>query len=96
MSWLSKGLKKAERYVSSKIPHTHEAEKRASMQAAKEQIDFYQKSKDELDKRTKESEDQKKQERERINEKQIRARKATFRRGGFLEAPSSEPKNTLG
>lgn len=96
MSWLSKGLKKAERWVSSKIPHTHSAEKRAAMNAAKEQIDFYKAAKEDLGKARDEAANEKKMERQRINEKQIRAKKATYRRGGFLETPSPDIKENLG
>ena len=49
MSWLSKGLKKAEHWVSSKIPHTTAAEKRASLEATNQQIGYYQQAKAEID-----------------------------------------------
>lgn len=96
MSMLSAGLKKAERWIGSKIPHTSQAEKRQAMQAAKEQIDYYQKAKEDLVQTRNENEAEKKTERNKIGEKEIRARKATYKRGGFLEAPATEVKSTLG
>lgn len=89
-------LKEGEKWVSSKVPHVHSEEKRAALGAAKEQIEFYKTAKEELDKQRTENETQKKEERQRINEKQIRAKQRTYKRGGFLEQPSSEPKDTLG
>lgn len=96
MSWLSNGLKKAERWIGSKIPHTSAAEKREAMQAAKEQIDYYKTAKDELVNTRNANEEQKKMERQRINEKEIRARQRTYKRGGFMESPATAPKDNLG
>lgn len=96
MSWLSAGLKKAENWIANKIPHTSEADKRQAMQAAKEQIDYYQQAKAQLTEQKNENESQKKMERTKINEKEIRARQRQYKRGGFLEAPSAAPKETLG
>ena len=96
MSLLSTGLKKAEKYISSKIPHVHESEKRASMQAAKEQIDYYRAAKNELGAERAANEAEKQSERAKINEKQIRARKATYRHAGFMETPSTVPQEKLG
>lgn len=96
MSWLSKILKKGEEWISNRIPHTSEAEKRAAMQAAKEQIDYYKSAKEELANAKTEAENEKKRQRQKIGEKEIRARKATYRRAGFMEGPTSQPKDTLG
>ena len=96
MSMLSKSLKKAEHWIGSKIPHTKESEKRAAMQATKEQINYYKEAKEDLTKTRNENEEQKKMERQRINEKEIRSRQRMYRRGGFLETPANEPKETLG
>lgn len=96
MSWLSKGLKKAEHWVASKIPHTTAKDKREAMQAAKEQIDYYKTAKDELIKTRNENDAEKKMQRERINQKELRARQRVYKRGGFMEAPSAAPKETLG
>lgn len=93
---LSKGIKSIERGISNAIPHTHSSEKRAAMNAAKEQIDYYQKAKEDLVKTRTEAENEKSMQRSKINEKQIRARQRLYRRGGFLEAPASSPQETLG
>ena len=96
MSWLSKGLKKAENWVANKIPHTSAAEKRAAMQATKEQINYYQAAKEELAQTRKDTEEQKNIERKKIGEKELRSRQRTYRRSGFLAEPSTAPSDTLG
>lgn len=96
MSWLSKGLKKAEHWISSKIPHTTAAEKRQAMQAAKEQINYYQAAKEDLIKSRADTEEQKRTERNKIGEKEIRARNRTYRRAGFLQEPANAPQDKLG
>ncbi len=96
MSWLSNGLKKIEKGIASKIPHTTAADKRQAMQASKEQIDYYQKAKEDLVSARKDSDEQKKMERQKINEKEIRGRKRQYNRGGFLTEPSAAPVETLG
>ena len=97
MSWLSSGLKKAERGISNIIPHVHSADRRAAMSAAKEQIDYYKTSKDLAVKAAHDSDEQKKTERNKINKDQIRAKQRTYRRGGFMANPEvSAPKETLG
>ncbi len=98
MSWLSKGLKKTENWVANRIPHTSEADRRAAMQATKEQIDYYQKAKQELENTKAEAEKQKSIERAKINEKEIRARQRQYRRGGFMPEQGSNlnaPANGL-
>jgi|GEM_PF-2497635 len=95
MSWLSSGLKKVEKFVA-KIPHTTQAEKRASIGAAQEQISYYQQEKADMVAQRTSNEEQKKNERSRINEKEIRSRQRTQRRGGFMAEPSSQPTGTLG
>ena len=96
MSWLSKGLKKAEHWIASKIPHTTAAEKRQAMQAAKEQIDYYQAAKEDLVKARADTEEQKKTERNKIGEQEIRARNRTYKRAGFMQEPASTPQDKLG
>lgn len=97
MSLLSKGLKKAEKWVGSKIPHVSSAEKRAAMQATTEQIDYYKAAKAEIGEQRRANDEQKKTERSRINEKEIRAKQRTYRRGGFMAEPSiNAPAETLG
>lgn len=85
-----------ERKISSLFPHEHSADRRAAMEATKQQIDYYKTAKDTLEKETKANEEQKKAERQRINEKEIRARQRTYRRAGFMSEPSPAPKDTLG
>jgi hypothetical protein len=96
MSWLSQGLKNVERGISNIIPHQHSADRRATMEATKQQIDYYQQAKEELNKNRVEAEEEKKQARQKVNEKEIRARQRLYRRGGFLQEPSAAPKDTLG
>lgn len=96
MSWLSHDLKKFERNVGRLIPHTSASERRQAMQAAKEQIDYYQKAKEEMVNTRNENESQKKQERQAINEKEIRSRQRQYRRSGFLETANTGIKETLG
>lgn len=96
MSWLSKGLKKTEQWIASKVPHTTAAEKRTAMQGAKEQIDYYQKAKEDLERTRADTEEQKKTERMKIGEKEIRARQRTYKRAGFMQEPASAPQDKLG
>lgn len=96
MSWLSSGLRGVEKSVSNLIPHAHSADRRQAMQAAKEQIDYYQKAKEDMINARNEAETQKKMERQRINEKEIRSRQRLYRRGGFMEQPAATTKDTLG
>lgn len=97
MSWVSKGLKNAERWVSSKIPHEHSADKRAERYALKEQMDLYKQQKDELHKASEELASQKKTEADLLHQKQIRALRRTLRRpSGFMGSSTDEVKTTLG
>lgn len=95
MSWLSKGLKSAEHFVA-KIPHTTAKEKRDAMQAAQEQISYYKTAKEDLIKTRNEADAEKKNEASKINSAKIKARQRLYKRGGFLEAPTTQPKETLG
>lgn len=96
MSWLSKGLKKIERGISNAIPHTHSAERRAQMQATKEQMDYYHDAKEIAHKQADELSKQKDLEREKINQKQIRALRRNIRRPGGFMGTDSDVKTTLG
>ena len=96
MSILSKTLKKAERWIGSKIPHITSEEKRTALTAAKEQIDYYQQAKQDLVNTRSEAEAEKKSVRARIDEKAIRAKQRQYRRGGFMAEPSTGINNTLG
>ncbi len=97
MSWLSKGLKKAERWIGSKIPHTSAAEKRAQMQATKEQMDLYKEQKETLHQAAEDLAKQKETERQKLNEQQIRSLRRNFRRSsGFMGTPEGQVKDTLG
>ena len=99
MSWLSKGLKTAERSISNVIPHAHSADRRANMAAAKEQLDFYKEQKETMHKASEDLAKEKNLEREKINAKQIRSLRRNFRRGssGFMgSTPGNEVKDTLG
>lgn len=97
MSWLSKGLKKVERSISNLIPHQHSADRRAQMQATKEQMDLYKEQKDTLHKANEDLAKQKDLEQQKINAKQIRSLRRNFRRSsGFLGTPGEEVKDQLG
>ncbi len=96
MSWLSKGLKKAEHWISSKVPHVTAAEKRTALEATKTQIDYYNAAKDEITKQRTDAEEKKNEDRKRISEKQIRARQRTYRRAGFMSEPTESPSDKLG
>lgn len=96
MSMLSSGLKGLERGISNAIPHVHSADRRASMQMAKEQIDYYRQAKTELEAQRKQTEADKESTRQRINETEIRARQRQYRRGGFMAPPNEGIRDSLG
>jgi len=91
---IARGL---ERAISKVIPHQHSADRRASNQAVKAQMDFYQSSKDEMHKQNEEIASEKKMEIDKIHEKQIRSMRNQFRNPGFLGTePSSGISSQLG
>lgn len=96
MSKLSKWLKKAERAISNVIPHQHSADRRAANQAVAEQIDYYQKQKEELAKESKRVEDERTAEKQKISEKQIRSARRAYRSPGFMDEASTGYSDTLG
>lgn len=96
MSKLSKWLKKAEKAISNSIPHQHSADRRAANQAVAEQIDYYQKQKDEMAKESKRIEDDRAAEKNKIAEKQIRSARRAYRAPGFMDEASSGYSDTLG
>jgi len=96
MSWLSKGFKGIERGISNAIPHQHSADRRAANQAVAEQIDYYQKAKDEMAAESKRVEDERAAGKKKIAEKQIKGMQRAYRSPGFLEETSSNLSNKLG
>lgn len=78
------------------IPHTTAAEKRATMGAAKEQMDFYHQQKEELHKVADDVSKQKMAEHQKINEKQIRALRRNYRSPGFMESNAAGVSEKLG
>lgn len=96
MSWLSKGLKKAERWVSNHIPHQHSADRRAANQAVSEQIDYYQKQKGELEKESTRVEAERTAEKQKIGQKQIKSARRAYRAPGFMDEASSGYTDKLG
>ncbi len=96
MSKLSKWLKKAERGISKAIPHQHSADRRAANQAVAEQMDYYQKQKEEISKESKRIEDERTMERQRISEKQIRSARRAYRSPGFMDEANTGYSDTLG
>ena len=77
-------LKNLERGISNLIPHQHSAERRATMNAANEQIQFYKSEKDRLINVASTNKAEKENKRRRINEKEIRSRKRAFKPQGFM------------
>jgi len=96
MSWLSQGLKKTERWIGGKIPHTSQADKRAERYAVKEQMDLYKAQKDELHARNEELAEQKKVEADKLHQKQIRSLRRNLRKPGGFMGTQDEVKETLG
>lgn len=96
MSKLSKWLNKAESAISNVIPHQHSADRRAANQAVAEQIDYYQKQKEEIAKESKRVEEDRAQEKTKIAEKQIRSARRAYRSPGFMDEASSGYSDTLG
>lgn len=96
MSKLSKWLKKAERAISNVIPHQHSADRRAANQAVAEQIDYYQKQKEEMAKESKRVEDERNAEKQKVSEKQIRSARRAYRSPGFMDEASSGYSDKLG
>lgn len=96
MSKLSKWLKKAERAISNAIPHQHSADRRAANQAVKEQIDYYQKEKEALEKESARVEQEREQERTKVNQKQIKSMRRAYRAPGFMEEANDSYSDKLG
>jgi hypothetical protein len=96
VSKLSRWLRKAEKAVSNAIPHQHSADRRAANQAVKEQIDFYQKQREEMDKESKRIEGERNLEKQRISEKQIRSARRAYRAPGFMEESTTGLATRLG
>jgi len=96
MSKLSKWLKSAERAVSKAIPHEHSADRRAANQAVSEQIDYYQKAKEEMANETKRAEDERTTQKKKIAEKQIKSMRRSYRAPGFMDEATGGLSDTLG
>lgn len=96
MSKLSKWLKSAERAISNVIPHQHSADRRAANQAVAEQIDYYQKQKEEIAKESKRVEEDRAAEKQKIAQKQIRSARRAYRAPGFMDEASTGYSDTLG
>lgn len=96
MSKLSKWLKKAEKAVSNAIPHQHAADRRAANQAVAEQIDYYQKQKEEMAKESKRVDEDRATEKKKISEKQIKSARRAYRAPGFMDEASGGLSDTLG
>lgn len=96
MSKLSKWLKSAEHAVSNAIPHQHSADRRAANQAVAEQIDYYQKAKEDMANESKRVEDERANEKQKIAKKQIKSARRAYRAPGFMDETSSGYSDTLG
>lgn len=99
MSWIGNLGKKIERGISNLIPHEHSRDKRAQMQATKQQMDMYRDMKDQATKAASELNEQKQVELTKLHQKQIRSLRNNYRRHtGFMNSPdnNNEIKETLG
>lgn len=96
MSWVSSGLKKTERWIGSKIPHTSQADKRLARQSMKEQMDLYKQQKEELHNQSEKLAETKKVEADRLHQKQIRSLRRNLRKPGGLMNSQEDVKETLG
>lgn len=96
MSGLSKWLKKAERGISNAIPHQHSADRRAANEAVAEQIDYYQKSKEQMAAETKRVEADRLTEKKKIAAKQIKSARRSYRSPGFMDEATGGLSDTLG
>lgn len=96
MSKLSKWTGKAEKWISNHIPHQHAADRRSANQAVAEQIDFYQKQKDELTRESARVESERNAEKGKIAKKQIKSARHAYRAPGFMDEASSGYGDTLG
>ncbi len=91
-------MSKLSSFIDRKI--THSTEKRQALKqtiaAANEQISFYQKQKQLADDTVNKLKDEQNVEKRRIQEKQIRQLRRSFRSPGLLEEPGAGTKDTLG
>ncbi len=94
--WLKKQGKSIEKHISNVIPHQHSADRRAANEAVAEQIDFYQKQKEEMAKESKRVEDDRAAEKDKISRKQIRSARRAYRAPGFMDEAGSGYGDTLG
>lgn len=81
MSWLSKGLKRAEEAIASIIPHQTAAERRAKADA----VSAYYAQKEAAKNEQNRIANEKKIEQQRIQEKQIRSMRRRYRSAGFMQ-----------
>ncbi len=95
MSKLSRGLRKAEKWISDRVPHTHEKDRRAMREETQQQIDYYRDLKSQAEDAKKENERMKDEERRKINQKRLRALRRRRSGGGFSDS-DSEMSNKLG
>lgn len=96
MSKLSKWLRGAEKAISNVIPHEHSADRRAANQAVAEQIDFYQKQKEEMAAESKRVEEDRATEKKKIAAKQIKSMRRSYRAPGFMDEAQGGLTDTLG
>lgn len=88
-------MSKLSRWIDKNI--THKTATRQAMQAASEQISFYQQQKAAMEAENARINQEREVERARVHEKQIRALRRRFSSSRFLDAPSSlDTKSTLG
>jgi hypothetical protein len=96
MSKLSKWLKGAEKAISNAIPHQHSADRRAANQAVSEQISFYQQQKADMAEEKTRVEGERAAEKKKINQKQIKSMRRSYRAPGFLDEASDSMSESLG
>lgn len=85
MSKLSRAFRKAEKWVSDHVPHTHERDKRAAHQAAQEQMQYYQDLKTQAAETRAETERMKAEEKKKIAAKRLKSLRRRRSGGGFSD-----------
>jgi hypothetical protein len=76
---------------------THKTATQESIEAAAEQIDFYKKQKDNMEKENARITEERKVENQRIHEKQLRSLRRRYSSSKFLDnSPSTDLNSTLG
>lgn len=96
MSKLSRGIKKLERSVSQAIPHQHSADRRAMIEATRQQIDAYKEQREMMRNEANQINQERETERTRVRKQQISQMRQQYRTPGFLDEAGSSSSERLG